>query len=167
MGKNKSTFKREGNQLVHTRILPAPPELVWEVWTDPEHLKNWWGPDGFSITNQSMEVKPGGEWKFVMHGMGQDFDNLIRYTSIDKPRSLSYEHFDPSSPDDPYAFTVYVTFEKEGKDTLLTLRSVFKSSEVLDELNSKYHVIEGGNQTLNRLEGYIDQASQLQSSQHQ
>ncbi|HZI25880.1 MAG TPA: SRPBCC domain-containing protein, partial [Chryseolinea sp.] len=44
MEKNLNTFTRKGNQLIHTRLLKAPRELVWEVWTTPEHVKEWWGP---------------------------------------------------------------------------------------------------------------------------
>ena len=45
-----------------TRLLNAPRELVWEVWTNPEHIKNWWGPNGFTSTIFQMDVKPGGTW---------------------------------------------------------------------------------------------------------
>ena len=93
MEKNKSTFRQEGNRLIHTRLLDAPRELVWEVWTNPEHLKNWWGPNGFTLTNKSMEVQPGKYWNFIMHGMGQDFDNSIQYTEVIKPSLLAYKHF--------------------------------------------------------------------------
>jgi uncharacterized protein YndB with AHSA1/START domain len=54
-----NTFKQEDNFLIQTRILDAPRELVWEVWTNPEHIKEWWGPDGFSLTTKLMQVEPG------------------------------------------------------------------------------------------------------------
>ena len=66
-----------------TRILDAPRELVWQVWTDPQHVVNWWGPDGFTNTNQSMDVSPGGFWRFVMHGPdGTDYKNLIQFIKL-------------------------------------------------------------------------------------
>lgn len=158
MEKNLNTFTRKGNQLIHTRLLKAPRELVWEVWTTPEHIKEWWGPIGFSVTNDSMEVKPGGAWKFTMHGMGGNFPNIIKFERVEKPSLLSFRN---GSPDDKYGFESIVTFEERGNSTLLTFKSIFSSEEVLDELNRKVNAIEGGKQTLNRLESYLD--SQLKT----
>jgi uncharacterized protein YndB with AHSA1/START domain len=71
-----NTFKKEENILMHTKILDAPRDLVWEVWTTPAHLKEWWGPDGFSLTIKSMNVGPGKILDSIMHGWGQDFKIL-------------------------------------------------------------------------------------------
>ena len=49
-------------ELSITRLLNAPPELVWEVWTKPEHITHWWGPVGFTTTTHEMNIKPGGVW---------------------------------------------------------------------------------------------------------
>ena len=54
--KNKTTDR----ELLLTRLLQAPIELVWEVWTDPDHIAQWWGPNGFTNTISKMEVHPGG-----------------------------------------------------------------------------------------------------------
>jgi len=51
-----------------TRVFDAPRGLVWKVWTEPEHIGQWWGPHGFTTTTHKMEVKTGGVWRFVMHG---------------------------------------------------------------------------------------------------
>lgn len=147
-----NTFKQEGNVLVHTRLLDAPRELVWEVWTDPNHIKEWWGPDGFSLTTSSMTVEPGRTWEFIMHGWGKDWDNRIEYIEVIKPSLLSYKH---SGADVDYSFLVTVTFEELDDKTFLTMRSTFSSKELIDELNRKVNAIEGGKQTLNRLEGYL------------
>lgn len=155
MEKNLNTFSREGNQLTHTRLLEAPRDLVWEVWTNPDHIKEWFGPTGFSVTNDEMEVKSGGTWKFTMHGMGKDFPNMIRYKEVKKPSLLRYYHGADGNENDKYGFEVVITFEERGNKTLLTMKSVFKSAEVVDELNKAVNAIEGGKQTLNRLEGYL------------
>ena len=60
-----SVSKRE---LIITRLIKAPVKLVWEAWTNPEHIKYWWGPNGFRDTIFKMNVKPGGVWEFIMHG---------------------------------------------------------------------------------------------------
>lgn len=148
-----NTFKQEENTLIHTRILDAPRDLVWEVWTTPAHIKEWWGPDGFSLTTKAMNVEPGKIWDFIMHGMGQDWDNKIEYVEVKKPFLLSYKHSGAKSED--YNFTVSVLFEEVEGKTLLTMKSVFKSKAIIEELNRKVNAIEGGKQTLNRLESYL------------
>jgi len=148
-----NTFTQEDNVLIHTRILNAPRDLVWEVWTNPSHIKEWWGPDGFSLTTNEMTVEPGKVWAFVMHGMGKDWDNKIEYVEVIKPALLSYKHSGERSDD--YNFTVSISFEEVEGKTLLTMKSVFKSKAIIDELNRKVNAIEGGKQTLNRLEQYL------------
>lgn len=85
--------------------------------------------------------------------MGRDWDNKIEYVEVIKPSLLSYKHSGERSDD--YNFTVSILFEAiEGK-TLLTMKSIFKSKEIIEELNRQVNAIEGGKQTLNRLENYI------------
>lgn len=148
-----NTFKQEENTLIHTRILDAPRELVWEVWTNPEHIKEWWGPNGFSLTTKSMTVAPGKIWDFIMHGMGQDWGNKIEYVEVKRPSLLSYKHSGAENED--YNFSVSVFFEEVEGKTLLTMKSVFKSKAIIEELNRKVNAIEGGKQTLNRLGNYL------------
>jgi uncharacterized protein YndB with AHSA1/START domain len=147
-----NTFKQEGNVLIHTRLLDAPRELVWEVWTNPVHLKEWWGPDGFSLTTESMDVAPGKSWNFTMHGWSRDWDNKIEYIEVNRPSLISYKH---SGKDADYDFHVSVSFEEVQRKTLLTMRSTFASSEIIEELNRKVNALEGGKQTLNRLQHYL------------
>jgi uncharacterized protein YndB with AHSA1/START domain len=76
-----------------SRLLHAPIELVWEVWTRPEHIKNWWGPNGFTNTITKMEVKLNGEWNLVMHGPdGTDYKNKSVFKEIIKHKKIVYKH---------------------------------------------------------------------------
>ena len=152
--KEYNTFKQEGNVLVHTRLLDAPRDLVWEVWTNPEHIKEWWGPNGFSLTTKSMTVEPGKIWEFIMHGMGRDWDNKIEYLEVKKPSLLTYKH--TGAENEEYNFSVAVYFEEVEGKTLLTMKSTFKSEAIIEELNRRVNAIEGGKQTLNRLENYLE-----------
>ena len=110
-----------GRELVISRLINAPRELVWDAWTKPEHVKHWWGPDGFTNTIHEMEVKPGGVWRFMMHGPdGTNFPNKIVFNEVKKPERLVYTH----SSDDENETTLFettVTFEKQGDKTLLTM----------------------------------------------
>src|ERR1700748_2358154 len=80
-----------------TRIFDAPRELVWEAWTDPHHVAQWWGPNGFTNTIHSMDVRPGGEWDFIMHGPdGTDYKNRIVYREIVPLKKIVFDHYAPN-----------------------------------------------------------------------
>src|SRR5688572_30826396 len=107
----ESTADRE---ISATRVFDAPRDLVWKAWTDPKHIAQWWGPNGFTNTISEMDVKPGGVWRFVMHGPdGTDYRNEIVYLEVVKPERLVYDH-GPSPK-----FRVTVTFAAEGNKTRL------------------------------------------------
>lgn len=140
-----------GREIVFTRIFDAPRELVWKAWTDPKHLAQWWGPKGFTNTIQEIDAKPGGIWRFVMHGPdGTDYQNQIVFVEVVKPERLVYRH-GSGVADDPGEFQTIVTFAEQGGKTELTMRLLFKSAEERDRVVRGYNAIEGGNQTLDRL----------------
>ncbi|HUP62940.1 MAG TPA: SRPBCC family protein [Thermoanaerobaculia bacterium] len=133
-----------------TRVFDAPRELVWKVWTDPVHIAQWWGPNGFTNTISEMEVKPGGVWRFIMHGPdGTDYPNEITYLEVEKPSRLVYDHGPVPR------FRVTVTFEEEGGRTRLTMRSLFETAEEREKVVEEYGAIEGLNQTLGRLAEHL------------
>jgi uncharacterized protein YndB with AHSA1/START domain len=148
-----STADRE---IVQTRLLDAPRELVFAVWTDPKQIVQWWGPRGFTTTSHEMSVTPGGVWRFVMHGPdGRDYKNKIIYTEVVKPERLVYRHAGEEEHED-VRFHVTVTFEAQGRKTLLTMRSLFETAQEREEVVTKYGALEGGRQTLERLAEYVE-----------
>ncbi|MEP7265623.1 MAG: SRPBCC domain-containing protein [Bacteroidota bacterium] len=153
MSEKNSSFRQEKNQLIYTRLVNAPCKLVWDAWTDPEQVKEWWGPAGFTLTHHSIDVRAGKEWVFTMHGPEMDFENRILFLEVKKPSLLHYKHTDP---DGKITFEVYATFEESEGKTLVTLRSIFESEEVIEELNRQFRILEGGKQHLDNLELYID-----------
>ncbi|MBM9575860.1 SRPBCC family protein [Leptospira sp. 201903070] len=150
---NKSNTK--DREITASRVFDAPRELVWKVWTDPNHIGKWWGPNGFTNTIETMEVKPGGIWKLIMHGPdGTDYPNRIVYIEVVKPERLVYKH-GSDLEDHPGDFHVTVTFEEENGKTRLTMLSLFQTAAARDEVVEKYGAIEGMNQTLDRLRNYL------------
>jgi uncharacterized protein YndB with AHSA1/START domain len=148
----------EDREIIQTRIIDAPRELVFEAFTNPEHVARWWGPNGFTTTIKEMNVKPGGTWRYIMHGPdGVDYPNKVVYSEVVKPERLVYSHgWDLENDAKPFDdFNVTVTFEQEGNKTKLTMRTVLSSVEVLRKVVEQYGAIEGGKQTLNRLEAYL------------
>lgn len=150
-----TTTITEGKTLTVKRTLNAPGELVWEVWTKPEHIVHWWGPTGFTTTSRQMNLQPGGTWKFMMHGPdGRDYPNKIIFIDVVKPERLTYKHAGGNDTE-PVNFHVTVTFDADGNKTNLTMCSVFESAEELDKLNREYGVVQGAVDTVNRLDDYL------------
>jgi uncharacterized protein YndB with AHSA1/START domain len=138
------------------RVLDAPRDLVWRVWTDPKHLAQWWGPHGFTTTTSAYECKIGGVWRFVMHGPdGRDYKNKIIFIEVVEPERLVYRHAGEEEHED-VRFHVTVTFEAKGRKTLLTMRSLFATAQERDDVVEKYGAIEGGKQTLERLAEFVE-----------
>jgi uncharacterized protein YndB with AHSA1/START domain len=80
-------------EIVVTRTFDAPRELVFEAFTDPRHVSQWWGPTGFSTETVHMDVRPGGTWQHVMRGPdGTAYPNFIRYQEVKRPERLSWAH---------------------------------------------------------------------------
>lgn len=147
----------QDREIVITRTVNAPRELVWKCWAEQEHLEKWWGPDGFSVTTESYDFREGGAWKFVMHGPdGRDYDNCIIFTEIVKPLRIAHNHSGTDGEGGTVGFQATVTFEEEGKDTKITMRSVFPSSEQRDRVVREYGAIEGGKQTLGRMAAHVE-----------
>lgn len=145
-------------EIVITRTVNAPRELVWSVWTDPAHLARWWGPNGFSITTHDFDFRKGGEWNFMMHGPdGRDYPNKIVFTEIVEPERMCHDH---GGDDGKVQFQAVITFEAQGDRTLVTMRSIFPSAAALEHVVKEYGAIEGGKQTLGRLAEYAENMSQ-------
>src|SRR5215204_1024678 len=80
-------------ELTISSLVDAPREAVWEIWTQAEHIKNWWGPDGFTNTFGKMDVAPGGVWEFVMHGPdGTNYKNRSIFREVVKLERIVFEH---------------------------------------------------------------------------
>jgi uncharacterized protein YndB with AHSA1/START domain len=142
-------------QIVATRVFNAPRDLVFKVWTDPEHVVNWWGPRGFTNTIETMDVRPGGIWRFVMHGPdGVDYGNLITYDEVVPPELIAYTH-GSTDPDDPTEFLARVEFAEEGAGTRITMRLIFKTQAERDQVIEDVGAVDGLNSTLDCLDEYL------------
>lgn len=139
--------------IIATRLYRAPRELVFKMWSDPEHIARWWGPEGFTNTIHKMEFRPGGEWIFIMHGPdGRNYDNHITYEEIVAPERIVYTH--DSTP----KFRVTVTFTEQMPGvTRLTMAGVFATAELRDNTVRAFNAAEGMHQTLGRLDLAVQQ----------
>ena len=141
-------------EIVISRSISAPRELVFEAFTEVRHLSQWWGPEGFTTTTRAFEFRVGGEWDFVMHGPdGTDYQEWISWTEIAPPERIALLHGE--SRDDPNTFEAVLTFACDGAATRIEMRTLFPTKEMRDEVVEKFHAIEGGQQTLRKLDAYI------------
>lgn len=141
--------------IVGIREFDAPRELVFAAWTDPTHLAQWWGPNGFSITTSSFDLRPGGVWRFVMHGPdGRDYQNRITFEEVVRPERIVYRHGGGGDVE-PVQFRVTVIFEGHSGRTRLVWRSDFPSAAERDRLIKEYGADKGLVQTMARLADYV------------
>lgn len=141
-------------EVVISRVIDAPRELVFEAFTQVGHLSRWWGPKGFTTTTRSFAFRVGGAWDFVMHGPdGTDYQEWITWREIVPPERIALLHGEHR--DDPNSFESSLTFEPAGEQTRIVMRTLFRTKELRDEAVEKYHAVEGGEQTLDNLAGYV------------
>jgi len=144
------SISTKNRELRLTRMLNAPIDLVWEVWTKPEHIAQWWGPNGFSNTITKMDMVPGGEWELTMHGPdGTDFLNKSIFREVVPFKKIVYEH--PSYPN----FIATITFQEQGGQTHLTWHMLFESEEVFINIVKTFKADEGQKQNVDKLETYL------------
>ena len=143
-------------ELLLTRVLNAPIELVWEVWTSPEHIAQWWGPNGFTNTITKMDMQPGGEWDLVMHGPdGTDYKNKSVFKEVTLHKKIVYEHI--SGP----KFLANIEFEAQGDKTAIKWHMLFESKEQFIQTVKTFKADEGLKQNVEKLDRYL--ASNLKS----
>ena len=155
----KKESKPAPRELAISRLLNAPRDLVWEVWTNPDHIQHWWGLTGFKNTIRTMDVKPEGIWDFVMHRPdGTDFKNKHIYKEVVRPERLVLDHI--TAP----RFRMTVTFGAQGTKrwsaSILFLNRPNNSPEVIRVFKAD----EGMKQNIDRLEAYVECADKNSST---
>ena len=151
---NPSDADHQDREMVISRVIAAPRDLVFAAFTDREHISAWWGPNGFRTTTYEKDVRVGGVWRFTMHGPdGTDYPNKIVYTEVVKPERLAYDHSGDEARDE-HRFSTVITFDDLGGKTKVTLRALFATVEAC-EANKKFGAVEGGEQTLARLDRFL------------
>ena len=159
--KSSVDLDSDPRSIVGSRVFDAPRDLVFAAFTDPKHLAQWWGPEGFTTTTHSFEFRAGGVWRFVMHGPdGRDYQNRITYDEIVPPERISYRH---GGGDDvePVQFKTTVSFEDLGGKTRLTWRGQFPSAEERARVIKDYGADKGLAETMARLAEFVaEQAPQ-------
>ena len=160
--------KHTQQNAVHiTRIFDAPREALWKAWTDPESVKQWWGPTDYTCPEAKIDLRVGGKCLNAMKGPdGKVIWSGGTFTEITKPSRLKYTDsfmdekgnvVDPTFYDMPADFArelyVTVTFEEhsQGKTKLTLIHKDFASREMVDECTA------GWSQSLDKLEQLLEE----------
>lgn len=142
-------------EVVVTRRFAAPPDVVWEAWTNPNRVVQWWGPDGFTTTNHEMDVRSGGVWSHTMHGPdGTDYPSRAVFQRVERPRCIAY-HLEGGSEASRTECDVFWTFSPAARGTLVTMRMRFPSVEARDRAIETLGVRDAGVATFERLAAHL------------
>lgn len=139
-------FKNTDCEIVSSRIVEASRELVFRAWSEPEHLKNWWGPNGFSNTFTEFDFRVGGKWEFIMHGPDKgNYPNKCEFIKIEVPSLIAWKRY--SKP----LFKIVATFEEiSNEQTKILFRMVFDTAEECNKL--KAFVVDKNEENFDKLE---------------
>ncbi len=117
------------NEILSTRVINAPREKVYRAFANPQHLKNWWGPAGFTNTFYEFDLRAGGKWKFTMHGPdGANYENESDFVEIVENEQIVFNHV--VNP----LFQMVISFEEAEGKTKFGFRMIFESEELCNQL---------------------------------
>lgn len=137
-------------EIQRVRIINAPRELVFQTYINPDLIPQWWGPRGITTVVDKMDVRPGGEWRYIQKDPnGEEYAFRGVYREVVPPeRLVTTFEFEPM----PGQVIVDTTvFEDLGNQTRLVVTSLFDSKEALDGMLQSG--MEGGaSETWDRLE---------------
>jgi uncharacterized protein YndB with AHSA1/START domain len=151
LAKLEEHIKEQETQILSSRHLRAPRELVWAALTDPAKVNVWWGPDGFKNVDVEQDVRVGGVWRFKMVGPdGTVYPNRVIYLELTPPSRMVFDHGD----DESIHFQSTITLDEEAGGTRISLGARFPSREARDAV-LKFGAIEGGRQTLAKLDAFL------------
>ncbi len=150
----QTILPKDKPQIITTRIIAAPRELVWKALTTPEHLQHFWGPDGFTNTYRQFDLRVGGQALFTMHGPdGTDYPNRFIFRTVEPPHLLRFDHDNGGEGLIQHKFMGELELFDEGTKTRVELRLIEESMEARDAVLG--FATEGGRQNLDRLAAYV------------
>jgi uncharacterized protein YndB with AHSA1/START domain len=152
------------HELHITRVFDAPRELVWKVWTDPEHMKHWAGPRQFTASHIENDRRPGGKWRLCLHTDGFDTGDGVLRTfdlcqggvnrEVVEPERLVYTFKWEDNPglSSNVETVVTVTFEENGGKTTMNFRQAFFVTS-----GDRDGHVRGWNSCFDKLQDYLDE----------
>lgn len=149
------TMDEDNRAMIASRIIKAPRELVYELFTSKKHIDNWYGPQGCQTETSQMDVREGGMWKYKMSmPNGSSFDAFQTYTEVVKGEKLVFESAqDENAPEEQW-FTTQIDFKEVGDETELTITMSYKTDEMFAQAK-QYRAMQGYSSAFEKLDEYI------------
>jgi len=140
---DSSSAKATGNEVTITRVFDAPRELVWRMWTEPEHFAAWFGTPPYTTppSTVSMDVRPGGTWRATMvsEDDGSEIPFYGVYREVVEHERLVLTMGDPDDPETPNVDVLTVTFtDRGGKTEVVANQAGFMPEEEYEQLGEGY-----------------------------
>lgn len=134
------------SEIVSSRVFNVPRAMLFSAWSDPDHLKNWWGPAGFTNTFTEFDFRVGGKWNFIMHGPDKgNYVNECEFIKIEAPTLIAWRRL--SKP----LFQVVALFEAVTENkTKLVFKMLFETEEACQKL--KVYVVDKNEENFDKLE---------------
>ena len=130
--------------VISSRVIDAPIDTVFDAYANPEKLVRWWGPNGFTLENESIDLNEGGHWRFVFTGPdGTTYKNHLVFQKIERPHLFVVDHL--SGP----KYHGAVTFDDVDNRTRVTMYWTFENVHVFDKIRET--VIAGNESNFDRL----------------
>lgn len=151
-----ATASERPRELVIERVFNAPRELVFEVWTKPEHLVKWWGPSEFTLPHCTADFRVGGAYRFCMRSPeGVNYWVSGRYQEIVPPELIRFSWVREDESGKIWCRnSVSVTFEDENGKTRFRLhQKLFETTEYCEQHRG------GWTQCIDRLAEYVEKLS--------
>ena len=139
----------KNHEIISSRIINSPVETVYQAFENPNHLKNWWGPEGFTNTIHEFDLRVGGNWILTMHGPEKgNYENSSVFKTVLPNKLISWER--KSQP----LFDMEIAFEKlEENKTQISFKMIFATAEECEKMRK--FVEPKNEENFNRLEREI------------
>jgi uncharacterized protein YndB with AHSA1/START domain len=149
MGRMKNQAAPSDREIVTRRLLEAPREQVFDAFADPNRLTRWWGPKGFTSTFHEFDLRPGGVWRFVLHGPnGADYQNESVFVEVVKLGRIVFNHV--SRP----RFQMTLTLDASARTkTTITWRMLYETADECAKV--RVFAVDANEQNLDRLEAEL------------
>ncbi|MBD1875555.1 SRPBCC domain-containing protein [Nodosilinea sp. FACHB-131] len=161
MANASTSTPQSDREIVITRLFNAPRDLVWQAWTDPAHIAQWWGPEGFTTRVEEMDLRPGGQSRYVMVGPdGTEYPVQGVFREVVPPERIvttdefgeGYEEI--TDIDLPQGMVITILFEDLGDQTKLALHISHPTAEERRK-HEEMGVVAGWNSTLDCLAEHL------------
>lgn len=133
-------------EIISTRVFAVPASTLFKAWEQPEHLKNWWGPEGFTNTFHTFDFRVGGKWSFTMHGPDKgNYNNECEFIKIEKPHLIAWRRH--SQP----LFQIVAEFNAvDENNTQLVFKMLFETEKECSKLRP--YVVDKNEENFDKLE---------------